>query len=687
MAKKIGRRDSDKRRNENVRNSAGGGGSASKFLLGLRVSAVGFFSVNLFVLLFLVEEPLTELAAFRAGSSAIVASLAAFAGKRPINVDTRSGEQQVHVTDEAAGSSEADNNNRRAAAKPHVTFPFYLDCPGPSSFPVGKYNLAILYSVDMVNNWEEIVEDQLHTLIKCGLWGERTTSFGIVMHNSSNTASGDSTTSINAIDNGSRNRLGGIVAEFGLYSKSKAMPKIITLSSGFVIRKFVSDSCHATSNRTVSDASSVPPMYLVHLTNLGASNYDPKWRRHVEKEEPFYTRLIYYRKFVERFTIEQPASCLKGLVVDGHGSCGVDVQKNSKNGAFRYGGNFWFASCAHLQGLPQPLIRDGQGLSEYWIGSNAGKHSHIGVANSKIKSVDAEMPIMYPEQYNSNATRFRLACRNDEYRLPVGNYKLAIVNHVGLMGNWVDILTDQLETVAVCGLGQRVSEWIVTHSGDNVTDLLDILDSYSDRIKAAPTLIESLQSPWEGEAMNSTRQMCIRHKAEYDEPTFVFYFQSKGVSKYRASWKRELKYRSYGQILYWRKFMEYYTIEHPSACINRLYLDGAMTCGAKLRYVRGTRHVGRYHYSGNLWAASCDFVATLPPCTETDYYAAEFYLGEGMPLVPAPRELLNTTKFVDLHESKVETWRNYPSYTHLILPEEYVDPELLDDTYTSFLHR
>lgn len=686
MAKKSGSRVSDNRRNASGRTSNSGGGAASKFLLGLRVSAVGFFSVNLFVLFFLVEEPLTELAAFRAGSSAIVASLAAFAGRQSATVDTAQREQR-HVPDDAAGSSQADNNNnRRAAAKPHVTFPFYLDCPGPSSFPAGDYNLAILYSVDVVNNWEEIVEDQLHTLIKCGLWGERTTSFGMLLHNSSSTASGDSTTNTNSIDTGSRNRLGGILAEFGLYSKSKAMPKIMTLSSGFVVREFVSDSCQALSNRTPAVASSPSPTYLVHLTNLGAPNYDPKWRRHVEKEEPFYTRLIYYRKFVERYTIEQPASCLKGLVVDGHGSCGVDVQQNSKNGAFRYGGNFWFASCAHLQGLPQPLIRNGRGLSEYWIGSNSGKHSHIGVTDSKIKSVDAEMPMMYPEQYDSNATRFRLACRNDEYRLPAGNYKLAIVNHVGLLGNWVDVLTDQLETLAVCGLGQRASEWIVSHSGGNVTDLLDILDWYSDRIKPTPQLIESLQSPWEGEAMNATRKMCIRHKSEYEDPTFVFYFQSKGVSKFRPTWKKEFQYRSYGQIYYWRKFMEYYTIEYPSQCVNRLFLDGAMTCGAKFRYVKGMRHIGRYHYSGNFWAASCDFVATLPPCTETDYYAGEFWVGEGMPLVP-DRALLNKTLFVDLHEPKTETWRNNPSYTHLMLPEEYVDPDMLDDTYTSFLYR
>ena len=56
------------------------------------------------------------------------------------------------------------------------------------------------------------------------------------------------------------------------------------------------------------------------------------------------------------------------------------------------------------------------------------------------------------------------------------------------------------------------------------------------------------------------------------------------------------------------------------------------------------------------------------------------------PLVP-DRALLNKTLFVDLHESKIETWRNNPSYTHLMLPEEYVEPEMLDDTYTSFLYR
>jgi len=147
----------------------------------LRVSALGFLSVivNLFVLIFLLEEPLAELAAFRAGGSALVASLAAFAGRRPAAADEASGGQ---LPDEVVGSTDHDNN-RRPAAKGHVTFPFFLSCPGPASFPAGEYNLSILYSVDMVNNWQDNIEDQLHTLIKCGLWGDRTTSFGIVMHN------------------------------------------------------------------------------------------------------------------------------------------------------------------------------------------------------------------------------------------------------------------------------------------------------------------------------------------------------------------------------------------------------------------------------------------------------------------------------------------------------------------------
>ena len=632
-------------------------GIPAKLLLGMRILAVYFVSLNVYLCFFSMEElPIVALtpSQLSAGSSALVASLAVFLNK------TKSGDQDVQIEN---GSDGSDISSIGSISR-HVTFPFYLSCPGPGSFPPGNYDIALLYSVDMVNNWEEILRDQLHTLIKCGLWGRRTASFMVTARNS---------TGGGIINHQSLQQLGGMLSEYEQYTHGGAQPQVAN-SDQQLVANFITNTCS-------KDAALQSPTFLFHFNTLGASSYDPTWRIHEETKEPLYTKTLYYRKYIEHYTLERPETCIRTLL-DGSWSCGVDLQRSGKTDMW-YGGNYWAASCNYLSTLPTPTITDGS-IPSNWIGTKPGldvrgKGGHKGVVKSFIRKVDESMRMIYPEQYDANATRFHLACGKD--MIPPGNYNLAMVYHVGMLGNWREVVEDQLNTLSACGLGKRAKEWIVTYSGGKIEDLISVLDTYRDRITPKPQLIESLQSPWEGEAMNSTRLMCLDREAKDEDPTYVFYFHNKGVSRYRETWKNELHRRSYGQVLYWRKFMEYYTIERPSRCVNAI-LDGASTCGSKFRWVKGQRHVGRYHYSGNFWAASCSFLASLPPLTETDYYAGEFWVGEGMPFeLSAP---LNSSRFVNLHH-ETTSWRNNPSYTHLILPEEYVDVNLIDDAYTSVL--
>ena len=109
--------------------------------------------------------------------------------------------------------------------------------------------------------------------------------------------------------------------------------------------------------------------------------------------------------------------------------------------------------------------------------------------------------------------------------------------------------------------------------------------------------------------------------------------------------------------LYWRKMMEYFTVERPFLCLNEIIHKNADACGVLWR---------NNHYSGNFWAASCHHLLSLPviPINDTTqnlrYIAAELWIG------------LNRTKktFVSLKNADM---RNHRLYRELIKPEMYWD--------------
>ena len=112
---------------------------------------------------------------------------------------------------------------------------------------------------------------------------------------------------------------------------------------------------------------------------------------------------------------------------------------------------------------------------------------------------------------------------------------------------------------------------------------------------------------------------------------------------------------TYGHSLYWRKYLEYFLIEHPALCLEKILFQNASTCGANWHPIL------RNHYSGNFWSASCEHIRRLKPMTSEDsgYYDAEFWVGKYK-----DRES-NQKHHANLHF----TTENL--YEHAITPEEY----------------
>ncbi len=279
-----------------------------------------------------------------------------------------------------------------------------------------------------------------------------------------------------------------------------------------------------------------------------------------------------------------------------------------------------------------------------------------------------------PEDWMSNAPLsnvssefdYPLTCRQPPRILSYNRtlYQVALVYHVGMLHNWKEVVTDQLTTLYKCGLGTIASSFTVTYSNGNSTDLRQVLHPFPFARKAQ--LIPAYQSPWEEQAMLATSRLCANAtytSQQPSHPTIVFYFHSKGTSKYHHDWRYKLNTSwSYSRSLYWRKFMEYYTLERPHLCLNKIVHEGAKTCGIMIK------HVGDgWHYSGTFWAASCDYINSMRPINSTwcrqvnmEYNCAEFWIGSGM------QDTLEERKFVDLHPGFTTNL-----YDNLVLPDTY----------------
>jgi hypothetical protein len=231
---------------------------------------------------------------------------------------------------------------------------------------------------------------------------------------------------------------------------------------------------------------------------------------------------------------------------------------------------------------------------------------------------------------------YRLACPGTNLKSPSErNYTITLAYHVGIVKNYKSVVTDQMETLDQCGLGKAASNFILSYSGGELEDVQSLTRPYNLFVNESglgkpTTIVRSTEVPWEGPAMNLIYDHCHSRTVKdvtSQKPTIVFYFHNKGVSTWTADWQDYIDRKSsYSHSLYWRKYMEYFIFERPELCIDQIINKGAGSCGV---------HWLRHHYSGNFWAANCDYVRQLSPINMsvhdenfwTDYLQAEMWIG------------------------------------------------------------
>ena len=294
---------------------------------------------------------------------------------------------------------------------------------------------------------------------------------------------------------------------------------------------------------------------------------------------------------------------------------------------------------------------------------------------SALGSLTAEETENIINTVNGNEYQYRLSCPNyedtaDILKAAPGNTSRSVIigYHIGMLHNWRAVVKDQLNTLYQCGLGLVADHMFISYShnttlGEELDELKTMLNRYTFARDATIHYIEN--QPIEGLAINKLHEDCTK-RVEEDSPhgseTVAFYFHTKGTSRFQPDWESRFgEPYTYSTVLYWRKYMEYFTIERPYLCMKQIFDDGKFGCGVKLY----PGQVGWWpaHYSGNFWATSCSYLSSLNPLVlyplnDVERRAdAEFYLNNG-----------SNVNFVSLNEPV-----DGDLYNHLVLPRFYSD--------------
>jgi len=246
-------------------------------------------------------------------------------------------------------------------------------------------------------------------------------------------------------------------------------------------------------------------------------------------------------------------------------------------------------------------------------------------------------------------------------------YDISLYYHVGMIGNWIHVMHDQLDTLEVCGLGYLANTLTLSVDSNAPKTAFETLKSILQQYPFTQHLdnlsfIRSTDSEtYEWPILQQIRTDCFSHPEISSSQHIIYYLHTKGVSKYSTEWAPTPEDTYYVTLL-WRKYMEYFLFEHPTLCLRAFLFHNAKTCGVQV-----TNHPS-LHYSGNFWSSTCTWIRQLnnTKLSETKfltYVAGEMWIGNH-----TFHNQTNPGDFINLF-----TYPYYSLYLHPIYPKEYLN--------------
>ena len=204
--------------------------------------------------------------------------------------------------------------------------------------------------------------------------------------------------------------------------------------------------------------------------------------------------------------------------------------------------------------------------------------------------------------------------------------------HLCTINNWRGVLGEQLEAWMDSGLADATRRVFLSVVGPDAAEARAILD-YALGSHAAVVFCSEDPTSFERPLLEHARGFC-----EHDEPLAraAWYMHGKGVSSPHC--RNPL-------VTEWRRFMEYFVVEHWRVCVDSLTEYDA--CGVNWHTEPSP------HFSGNFWWASPRYLATLPASIGAGHFEPEAWLGMNQPRIRC------------FHESGVDHYAEpYPAYRY-----------------------
>lgn len=196
-----------------------------------------------------------------------------------------------------------------------------------------------------------------------------------------------------------------------------------------------------------------------------------------------------------------------------------------------------------------------------------------------------------------------------KYKTLLNPRKKYIYYHIAQMGEWREVVADQLNFITTTGLYDAVDGIFVGMLGNETIELP-----------------EKCQFIYRSNDLNEAELPTLNklHEHSNREDFNVLYLHTKGVS-----WQSQGKNRDC--LIAWRKYMEYFCVERWNECIAHLHNHDAV----------GVQWMNKSdafngHFSGNFWWSKSEYIRTLPNVNNvvlTPYHSmiprmkAEFWLG------------------------------------------------------------
>jgi len=253
-----------------------------------------------------------------------------------------------------------------------------------------SYNVSLFYHIGMLNNWREIVLDQLDTLERCGL-GYIASDLAISFHNPSTDVS----------DKESAEQIMELLNQYQFLTHMQTMPTIISASRAYPWERLMMEHMSTICRQRKSNH------IVFYFHNKGSSKYGTG----------DYMNVFPWRKYMEWFLLERPTLCIKAVLHYGAKTCGVEM----KAGPYvHYAGNFWSASCSHVADLP---IGEAWPTGD-WFFNYVSAEMWIGNYQHQIGEDSKHMSLFYSHQINLYA-----------YVMSPDKYTWILENPIQNMGN------------------------------------------------------------------------------------------------------------------------------------------------------------------------------------------------------------------------------------------------------------